>query len=567
MYTLAMKRWLSITVFSLLFIFFVYPSAFIYPADTLPDNNDTRLIAYIIGQVQKNILEHKPLYFGTFFAPEQNTLTFSDLFLTSSVMTLPFRLLTNHPITVFNLVLVINFTLTILSSYLLFSYLFKDHWITILATGLFSFSGYHLSHLPHQQIFSLWLVFLSIYFFLRFQDSNKNIFLTIFILFSTAQLAESIFSFYLIFFIVLILHFCNQQVIPAKAGIHQIGINLNRFPIKSGMTRKIILQLIFALPLWLTLLFPYLQLHLKYPEATRPIRDAAHFSLGLEEIFTKYQSWTVIILFLASILAKAIISFGESSQSRNAWSRVWRDFGARIQIIRVRRKRGIIGRHQRDIDESQFEWMRKTFKIILLFSLIMPLGPVLKIFGTNLRIFGFPIPLPYSLFYYLFPGFTGFRTPSRFIVLALLSGVILIGYNLKPIFQKLTSRTKFVFILLIFSLLMLEADLPLTGYPVNINMHPLYQEVKNLPTDAVIIELPIKLWNMPDHEIESIRSLYTLSHNHRRFGGFSGFATDSWIDLTNKINANGLDQENLSKLKTLGVTHIIEDNQLTPLEF
>ncbi|EKD53358.1 MAG: hypothetical protein ACD_61C00058G0001, partial [uncultured bacterium] len=68
-----MKRWLTIIFFSILSLLFIYPSAFIYPKDTLPDNNDTRLIAYIIGQVQKNILEHKPmpagrhgLHYGTF---------------------------------------------------------------------------------------------------------------------------------------------------------------------------------------------------------------------------------------------------------------------------------------------------------------------------------------------------------------------------------------------------------------------------------------------------------------------------------------------------------------------
>ncbi len=195
----------------------------------------------------------------------------------------------------------------------------------------------------------------------------------------------------------------------------------------------------------------------------------------------------------------------------------------------------------------------------------MSLGPVLKIFGHTVKIFGLPIPLPYTAFYYLFPGFTGFRTPSRFIILALLCAVVIIGLQLKLIFEKLKTKTKAIFIALVLSLLFLEADLPLKGYPVNINTHPVYEQVKALPAEAVILELPIRLWNMPDHEIESIRSLYSLEHKHRRFGGFSGFATNSWINLVEKINAHGLNEENTSKLKSLGVTHVIENNRLYPL--
>ena len=195
----------------------------------------------------------------------------------------------------------------------------------------------------------------------------------------------------------------------------------------------------------------------------------------------------------------------------------------------------------------------------------MSLGPVLKIFGETVKFFGLPIPLPYALFYYLFPGFAGFRTPSRFIVLALLSVVVIIGFRLKPFFEKLKSKTKLILILLILSLLFLEADLPLTGYPVNINMHPVYQEITNLPPDAVILELPIKLWNMPDHEIESIRSLYSLFHKHRRLGGFSGFATNSWVELVQRIDTYGLSPENINKLKSRGITHVIQNNALYPL--
>ncbi|HSV94516.1 MAG TPA: hypothetical protein VLH94_00860 [Spirochaetia bacterium] len=487
-----MKRWLAIIISSLLLVLFIYPSAFIYTQDTLPDRNDTRLITYIIGQVQDNLINHQPLFYGRFFAPDQNTLAYSDLFLTSSLVTLPFRLFTDSPIVIFNLAFIINSVLTSCSAFLLFFYLFKNNWIAITTTLLFTLSGFHLHYYPHLQMFSLWPFLLSIYFFLRFQKEKRPLFLTLFFITTTLQIFETIFLAYLIFFTFFILFLTSPQK-PYKT---------------------IIVYLLPFLPIWILFILPYLQLHLSFPEASRPIRDAAHFSLGLEQPFTMYHSLTLIGIFLLAFLTKVKI---------------------------------------------------KQWWPIFLFSLTMSFGPVVKILGQTVKIFELPIPLPYTIFYYLFPGFTGFRTPSRFIVLTLLSATVIIGFSFIPLINKLKIKTKIFLTFFIFSLLLLEADLPLKGFPVNINMHPVYQQVAALPQNAVILELPIKLWNMPDNEIESIRSLYSLSHRHRRLGGYSGFATNNWINLIEKINTNGLNTDNLKQLHTLGVTHYIKNNQLFPL--
>lgn len=536
--SLKVGKWLFIAIISITLIVFVYPSAFYYTKDTLPDSNDTRLIAYIIGQVQQNLLERQPLHYGTYFAPDQNTLAYSDLFLTSAVLTLPFRLFISSPIYIFNLALVLGFLLTILSSFLLFDYLFKDRWITTLTVLLFNFSGFHLHYLPHLQMFSLWPLLLSLYFCLRFQKENRPFFLTLFFFTVTIQLAESIFPVYLIFFSVLFLFLSSP----------------------SRPTRTILVgRAIPFIPFWIFLLSPYYHLHASLPEATRPISDAAHFSLGLDQIFTQFHGWTVIIIFLISGAVRILLGNYPQEQKRGIFL-LKKNFCDEAKTAAKRWLSGL-----RFPKKNTGESHEKKWQYIFLFSIIMSLGPVLKIFGSNLRIFGFPIPLPYTLFYYLFPGFTGFRTPSRFIILALLAAVILVGYHLKPIFSKLKPKTKLVFLLLVLSLLLAEAYLPLKAYPVNINMHPVYQEIKALPPEAVILELPIKLWNMPDHEIESIRSLYSLVHRHRRFGGFSGFATNNWVNLVEKINAHGLDSKNIARLKSLGVTHVIQNNILSPL--
>jgi len=344
-------------------------------------------------------------------------------------------------------------------------------------------------------MFNLWLLLLSIYFFLRFQKENNSRFLTLFFITVTLQLIESIFPAYLIFFTTFFL-----------------------FLQKPSQIKKILSKLLLFIPLWTILLFPYLKLHFTFPEAKRSIHDAAHFSLGLEEIFTKYKGSASLIIFLFfSLVTKKI-----STKAKPWW-------------------------------------------IVFIFSLLMSLGPVIKIFGETLKVFGLPIPLPYSVFYYLFPGFTGFRTPSRFIVLTLLAITIITGYSFQKLANNLKARTKYTFALLTLSLLLYELSTPLASYPVNTTPPQIYQQVADLPKDSIILELPIKLWNNEGHEIESLRSIYSLSHKHRRFGGFSGFATDQWIETVQKVNKYGLNQENTNTLKLLGITHIVENTQLTPL--
>lgn len=493
-----MRANIIVILASLLLCFYVYPSAFIYPANTLPDNNDTRLISYIIGQVQENLIKRQPLYTAHFFAPEKNTLTYSDLFLTTSIITLPFRLITMSPIVIFNLGFILNFVLTCIFALKFFEYLLTDKYSSILATIVFVLSGYHLQYYPHQQLFSLWLFFAALLFAQKYFSSGKIKFLTLFLTFSTLQLTESIFTFYLLFF---------AFVFMFKQRSHRKNLmfiaNLLIFPI-----------------IWILLLLPYINTHLLYPEALRPIRDAAHFSLGLEQIFTLYHSWVVIILLAITLFSTKI---------------------------------------------------NNVLKWLLSFSLIMSLGPVLKIFGQNIRplqglSINWPIPLPYTVFYYLFPGFTGFRTPSRFILLALFASSIIIGFGAKKYFAYLTHKTKLIFLLFVFCLLSIEANLPLSSFPVNINRQSVYEQVKQLPQTAIILELPIKLWNDPDHEIESVRSLYSLYHNHNRFNGFSGFSTLSWISLVEKIKFYGLTPEMIQTLKTLGVTHVVQNNSLVTLK-
>jgi len=479
-----MRRFLITFILGFFLSVLIYPSALRSPTTTLPDNNDTRLIAYIIGQVQNNLLSHRPLFWGTFFAPYNNTLTYSEPFVTTAVISLPFRLLTSSPITIFNLAFILTTSLTFATSFLLFTYLTGDRVKGLFAALLFFLSGFHLAYLPHLQLYSLWPFFSALYCFCRYQREDRSFFLHLFFLFTLFQLADSFLPVYFLFLICLVLWLQKPR--------HLLQIFLSGLP--------------FLLCVFI-LLSPYLALPRTFPEAIRPIRDAAHFSLGLEEIFTQYRSWTIILTLLLAFFFK--------TKSRLT-----------------------------------------PYYLILVSALVLSLGPVLKLQGRTLKVFGLPIPLPYALLYYTFPGFTGLRTPSRFVLPALLAAVVIIALRLprKPLLYAL-----------VISLLLFEAGLPRPGFPVDPAPPAVYEPVAALPQTAVILELPILLWNQPGHEIESLRSLYSLDHGHRRVGGYSGFAPLNWIDLVGQITTSGTDPEVINRLKNLGVTHIVKNNRLHPL--
>src|SRR3989344_5338123 len=144
-----MRRMVLITLLAGALSFLVYPHALLSSKNTLPDDNDTRLIAYIIGQVQDNLLHFRNPYFGRFFAPYQNTLAYSDLFLTTAVITLPARLFTSSPVVIYNLAYSFGFVLTFVALLVLPTFFPGAALFLFLSRPHFSFGRIGFRSLPH----------------------------------------------------------------------------------------------------------------------------------------------------------------------------------------------------------------------------------------------------------------------------------------------------------------------------------------------------------------------------------------------------------------------------------
>ncbi len=202
---------------------------------------------------------------------------------------------------------------------------------------------------------------------------------------------------------------------------------------------------------------------------TRDIREAAHNAISIDDLWGHFMSPALFVLFL-------------------------------IALPKLNLKDAKV----------------KAMLLVLVISFILALGPALKWQGNTVKIWNIPIPLPYAVTYYLVPGFSAFRTPSRWLFVSGFAASGLIAFGLS---KYRLSRPNF---------LLLMAIVFLTGKTVNNirelptpNSFPVvYKWLKDQP-GQIILEMPRYTWAQEDKL--TYRMYYSLLHNKSMVDGYSGF--------------------------------------------
>lgn len=163
--------------------------------------------------------------------------------------------------------------------------------------------------------------------------------------------------------------------------------------------------------------------------------------------------------------------------------------------------------------------------LLSIFSLVLALGPALHIFRNTIHVGPIPfIPLPYTIFYYLLPGFSGFRTPSRWILLSVFA--LIIGFSM--VFRKKMSNKIIAALILI---TVIEINFPF-GFVKVPKPDDFPAEQKWLESHFIgtpIVQFPIYGWFDKDKiAIETLRMHYSIYQNHPMVNGYSGFSPRSW---------------------------------------
>lgn len=519
---------IAFIIFLLAGIYITYPLIF-HMGDYVTGYGDELLIAWIHNWVIHALFTNPLTLFDTnIFYPYTNTLAHSDVFITSSLFALiPLKLI-SEPIVTVNFTLISSLFMLGFSVYLLAYYLTKKFLISLLSGFMIIFSPAVLGYYIHLQVLSVAYVPLAIVFFLKFLDTKKTIYFGISLFIFLLQVYNSFLPAYFIVFSFLIIFIYRWSK--------------NRKIIRKFIVTRNIIVVCVAFILMIPVVVPYLQVSREF-NYSRDIREAVHLSIQPEDMLFS-SSFSRFYNQINDFPFNKISQNNEFKPGYLGFVFTFLSIYTIWYCIRYFKK---------------IDYILKSFFTISLLGFILSLGPVLHL-GRQTIHEPFLIPLPYALFYYVMPGFQGFRNAARWEMLFILAMVIVIVIVLNKVFETLSFRKKIIMYGLLFMGIVAEFNFPMQFKNVS--------QVKNFPevhawlattdTNSKIIEMPIYNWNMSYYGLlELHRMYYSTAHFRKMVNGGSGFTPPPMEKMYYELDYTFPSGSSLEKLKKMGITYMI----------
>lgn len=527
------KKYILLYIYSL-FIFFTLAVYITYPlifqmGKVATELGDQLLIAWIHNWIIHSLTTNPlSLFDANIYYPYSNTLAYSDLFITSSLLAFIPTMLIGQPIAANNFSFISSLTLLGFSIFLLAFYLTRDYFASLLSGIIVIFSPAVLSYYIHIQMLAIQWVPLSIVFFLIFLQQKKSKYLTISLIFFILQTYNSFLpGYFIVFSFIIIFTYClfydNKKTL-------KLITKTNCF--------LIFLSLILILPITI----PYYQVSKEF-NYIRDIRESIHNALQPEDLL--YSSGFSRLHNIINSLPFNRIS--QNNEFKPGF------LGIIFSLLTMLVLYYFI-KNFRNKDISLTIFITISFA-----GLILSLGPALHL-GRQTIHEPFPIPLPYALFYYILPGFQGFRNSARWEMLFILGLSIGIAIVLNKILKRKSLKTKsIIYILLIIGIIM-EFNPPMHFLKVpQITEFPkVYSWLATTPANSRIIEMPIYTWNMQPYVFtDNMREYYSVIHFRKMINGASGFSPPPWQEMVVKIMQEFPTQNTIRKLRQMGINYII----------
>lgn len=470
---------------------------FFHPATKISDTSDGVLAAWTITKVQQNILQGRSIFEGDTFYPHRNTIIFSDSFVTNAVFSLPLRLFTTEPITLYSFSLIVAMIFTLFFAYLFFYEILlhqnnPNQLLAFTYACVFGLSQIHIRYLSHLHMFALQYVLMSMWALLRFLRTRRRAWLFVAATGCIFQVWQSIFLTYYVIFFACVCLFVPTFCRTLRSEWKSVGWATLFF-------------IICSLPIFLA----YARFSDVY-HVVRDIREVIHFSLIFPDLWQQFSSPVLYIILLGTFL--------------------------------------LIGKHK-------FSRAGKVWGYLGICSFILSLGPALHwgdktvkpvVFGHTLH-----VPLLYTLFYYAAPGFKAFRTPSRFMPL---TALMLLGYSIGVF-----SKNKFILsYLLPLSILLIGVSCvlisPITFFSIpSQDQYPRYVPFLSTRPERVVLKLPIRNWADPQANEDTLQMLYSLESGKILVNGQSGFFPDEWMSFQHDVQQMFPSQEAMKRIQDRGV--------------
>lgn len=470
------------------------------------------------------------------FYPYHIGLADSDPNLVTSFMAIVPLLLLKQPIVVVNFTVISSIVFVGISLYALVYYLTRNVFVSIFSGMMVIFSPAFLSFYVHIQMFAIEFVPLSVLFYLIFLSSQRTRYLILSLIFFLLQTYNNFIAGYFILF---------------SYALFSIFFYLNEKKVaRSLLTKKHILAFIVSLLLILPIMQPYFAVSKNF-HYVRDIRDTIHFALQPEDFLYSSQF---------SRIAPFLNNLPINKQSQNdEFKPGFPGITFSILIIIT----AIIGLRKR----KKIAYVGSFFALAVI-GFVLSLGPFLHLGRVTIH-HPFPIPLPYALFYYILPGFQGFRNSARWEMLFLISMAIVCAMVLNFIFKKCAMRWQIVLYTFLTISCIAEFAFPMMfkAVPTTRNFPKYEYWLATTLKDTTIIELPLYNWNMfPYANIEFWRMYYSTLHFRKTVNGGGGFTPPPWQEMAYTMDTSIPSQDSVKKIKDLGITYlIIHEDEFTKM--
>ena len=522
--------------FSAFVLFFLAATYITYPlifhiTSLATGLSDELVIAWIQNWVIHALLSNPlQLFNADIYYPFQNSLAYSDIHLTTAVLTSPFLFLFKQPIITYNITQFSSFVLLGFCTYLLAYFLTKNFLLSVLSGVLVVFSPVTLDKHVHVQILAVEGVTLAILFFITFLQTPKTKFLIFSLVCFVLQTYNSFLQGYFIIFAYFF--FSLFFFVTHKKQFMKL------------ITVKNILFILFAFVLIVPIAIPYFQVSKEF-HYTRDIRDTIHFAIQPEDMVFG-GSFSRLQPLLQQLPINQTSLYGEVKPGF---------LGLTLSILSICtfvfawRKRKEVKKY----------WIFFAALTTAITGFVLSFGPALHLNRVTIH-HPFPIPLPYVVFYYMLPGFQGFRNTGRFVMLFVLFIVICIAIMLHEILGKIASKKRAAMVIVFIIIAIAEFPFPLYTFPVPQlkNFPKEYNWLTTTPKDTKIVEMPIYNWSMlPYSYQEQLRGYYNTSYFRTTMSGFSGFSPPPWQKLVTNLLFDFPNARSLQKLHNLHITYIL----------
>ncbi|PWU23239.1 hypothetical protein C5B42_03685 [Candidatus Cerribacteria bacterium 'Amazon FNV 2010 28 9'] len=500
-----MRSTILVFLASVLISVSIFSPLVFHPATVITDNSDGLFTAWTIARVQDNIIVHAPLWSGKTFYPNTNSILFSDIFVTSAVMTLPLRLFTHEPLVSYNIAIIASGALTLFFTYLLFDECLllageRQKVFAFIGACVFALSTAHLAYSGHLHMLALQYVIAALWVIFRFLRTQKKWLLFFAVVSCALQVWQSFFLIYYVVFVVTALLLVQQY-------------RTLFFKEWKAVLCACCVFFLLSLPVGSA----YLQFFHTY-HTVRDIREVIHFSLLFSDLTGQF--WSPVTYLWCGI---TLIVWARNR--KNPLQTLWVAIG--------------------------------------LFAFVISLGPALHFGSETVKpiLFGqvLHVPLPYLFLYYLAPGFQAFRTPSRFFPLVMLSFCAAATITCSR-WRKIQSYRFPLFVLLFGLSLLSVPTIPFFTVP-SIEQYPLYVHVLQQRPENILISLPMRNWADPLAAQDTQEMIYSLQYNKTLVNGQSGFFPDEWMNFQHEIQISFPSPSSFDLMKERGVQLVLIHKQ------